>query len=114
MGNLFLNQKISLKMKFSTLALLAGLATAKKMKVPKEFQWVNDCDWEGTDYTKYAHFPAVEKLVDCRDACLLVHFHMFAVADLDHSLSLDKCEWSYACVAMSAEEGDDKDEQLEK
>lgn len=100
-------------MKYSTLALLFGLTTAKKMDVPKEYEWVNKCDWE-TDYSRYAAFPAMEKEVDCRDACLLVHFSMLATADLDHSLSLDRCEWSYACIAMSHEEGDGEEEGIAK
>merc|ERR1711953_528864 len=89
------------------------MGAAADMDVPKEYKWVNDCEWEETDYTKYAHFNKIEKFNKSRDACLLIHAHMFAVADLDTSLSLDRCEWSYACVAMTVKEDASDDEAFE-
>ena len=96
------------------LAALAAVAYAKKMDVPEEYEWVNDCDWEGTDYKPYMHFGKILKAVDNRDVCLLVGAHIFATADLDTSLTLDRCEWSYGCIGAMLEEGDGEDEFIAK
>merc|ERR1711934_577776 len=88
-----------LKKMFKYLAALVALTSASDL--PKKYQWAAKCDWEDTDYEKYGHFNKVEKMVDNRDVCLLAHAHFFATADLDSSFSLDRCEWSYACVTMT-------------
>merc|ERR1719240_1763097 len=60
------------------------------------------------------YFPLLEKEVDCRDACMLIHAHMFAKVDGDMDLHLNRCEWSYACMAASYEKGDGEKEHHKK
>merc|ERR1719453_1573010 len=75
--------------------------------VPEKHQWALDCDWEHAPYEKMMHFTQIAEHMDNRDTCLLGGAHMFAIGDLDTTLSLDKCEWSFICLAMSYEEGDE-------
>merc|ERR550537_120346 len=101
------------------LAALAGIAAAAKPskpwdspdEVPEEYQWALECEhWEDAPYEKYQHFEEISKAVDNRDVCLLVSFHMLAIADLHTSLNLSKCEWSYVCLGMGYEEGINEDD----
>merc|ERR1712048_388996 len=100
------------KLNMFKLAALTAVAAAADMDVPKEYQWVNKCDWEGAPYEKYAHFKGLEKYNDNRDACLLIGAHIFAVADLDTSLTLDKCEWSYGCLAFVIDSEDPTEDEF--
>merc|ERR1711998_703275 len=45
---------------------------------------------------------------DNRDGCMVISSHMHTLADLNHNMMLERCEWSYACVVMTVNKGDSK------
>merc|ERR1711998_2579 len=97
MGNYYL-----LKM-FKSAALAALATTAAADDLPSEFRWAKKCDWENAPYENYGHFHLLSKPIEkSRDTCLLGMFHVLGLADIDTSLSLDRCEWSYGCISTLA------------
>merc|ERR1711998_299385 len=107
MGNLRL--KIMFK-----LAALAAASAVPDDKIPEKYQWATKCDYENAPWAEMAHYHKLPAVAKSRDGCMLVMGHVYAVSDLDVDIHLNRCEWTFGCIAMKAKgEHLDKEEFLE-